>query len=304
MAVFYVHSKFIKVFMDHRLPSIKEIQAFIVTSEHLKFTSAAQVLNVTQGAISRQIISLEERLNIRLFHRHARGLTLTETGKNFLPLIKNAMEDIQNAVATVSNLKPVIRLKIPSCIASWLLPKIMTFQKAFPEIGVELTSSIDHEISFSSESFDAAICYSTQIKDENLVSQLLFKEVLTPMCSPALLLNNELQMSIEKMKSLPWLHSTPLQSDWALWLMRANSESSTSNHHQHFATLDLAVSAAKQGFGLTIGDVTLASMDIESGVLQTPHSLQVESGKAYYFIYPTASNNPSLQTFLLWLMEN
>jgi len=290
--------------MNQNLPSTKEMQAFIVTAEQLKFTSAAQMLNLTQGAISRQILSLEEKLNTRLFHRHARGLTLTEKGEEFLPLIKGAISQIQRAVEKIADIKPVIRLKIPSCIASWLLPRIMTFQQAFPEIQVELTSSIQHDISFSSESFDAAICYLAEVKDASLENQLLFKEVLTPMCSATLLADNELQMSIEQMQTLPWLHSTPQQSDWALWLNHANSFASTSNHHQHFATLDLAVSAAKQGFGITIGDVTLASTDIASGVLKTPHSLQVESGKGYYFIYPNTSHNPALKTFLNWLINH
>ena len=294
--------KLAREIMLKRLPSTKEMQAFIVTAQQLTFTSAAQVLNLTQGAVSRQILSLEGKLDTRLFHRHARGLSLTEQGEAFLPLIKTAINDIQYAVEKVSNIKPVIRLKIPSCIASWLLPKIMTFQKAFPQISVQLTSAIQHDISFSSESFDAAICYVTQVEDDHLTSQLLFKEVLTPMCSANLLLDDELPMSFEKMQALPWLHSTPQQSDWALWLSKADRSTLTSNHHQHFATLDLAVSAAKQGFGISIGDITLASTDIASGSLKTPHPLQVESGKAYYFIYPKTATNPALKTFLDWLI--
>jgi LysR family glycine cleavage system transcriptional activator len=290
--------------MNNRLPSTKEMQAFIVTADYLKFTSAAQVLNVTQGAVSRQIISLEEKLNIRLFHRNARGLTLTDKGEDFLPLIKQVINNIQHAVEKVSNIKPVIRLKIPSCITTWLLPKIMKFQQAFPEIAVEITSSINHDINFSSESFDAAICYFTQVKDKTLISQILFEEYLTPLCAPSLLPEGKTQLSIAEMKNLPWLHSTPQQSDWALWLTNANSASLSSNRNQHFATLDLAVSAARQGFGISIGDVTLASLDMASGRLNMPHSLQVKSGKGYYLVYPKISNNLSLQTLMTWLVDN
>jgi LysR family glycine cleavage system transcriptional activator len=289
--------------MNNRLPSTKEMQAFIVTAEHLKFTSAAQVLNVTQGAVSRQILSLEEKLNVRLFHRNARGLTLTDQGIDFLPLIKQVIDDLQSAIGKISNVKPVIRLKVPSCITTWLLPKIMTFQQAFPEIAVELTSSIKHDINFSAVSFDAAICYLPQVKDKTLISQILFEEYLTPVCAPSLLPKGKTQLSIAEMKNLPWLHSTPQQSDWALWLTNANSASFTSNHNQHFATLDLAVSAARQGFGISIGDVTLASLDIASGRLSRPHSSQVKSGKGYYLVYPKVSNNLSLQTLMTWLTK-
>ncbi|WP_415229999.1 LysR substrate-binding domain-containing protein [Psychromonas sp.] len=290
--------------MNNRLPSTKEMQAFIVTADHLKLTSAAQVLHVTQGAVSRQILSLEEKLNIRLFDRNARGLTLTEKGLDFLPLIKKVINDLQSAVEKVSNIKPVIRLKIPSCITTWLLPKIMTFQQAYPEISVELTSSIKHDINFSSESFDAAICYFTQVKDNTLISHLLFEEDLTPVCAPSLLPEGKTQLSVDEMKNLPWLHSTPHKCDWALWLANADSASLTSNHNQHFATLDLAVSAARQGFGISIGDVTLASLDMASGRLTRLHSLQVKSGKGYYLVYPKAANNLSLQTLITWLVDN
>ncbi len=80
--------------MNNRTPTMKELQSFLVTAQQLNFTAAAQVLNITQGAVSRQIISLEERLKVRLFNRHARGLTLTSKGLEFLPLIENAMGQI------------------------------------------------------------------------------------------------------------------------------------------------------------------------------------------------------------------
>jgi len=288
--------------MHKNLPSTKEMLAFIVTAQQLTFTSAAKVLNLTQGAVSRQILSLEDKLDTRLFHRHARGLSLTEQGEVFLPLLKAAIDDIQYAMDKVAHIKPVIRLKIPSCIASWLLPKIMAFQEAYPEISVQLTSSIQHDINFSSTSFDAAICYVAKVEEDNVTSQLLFKEVLTPMCAGSLLVDCDLPLSIDNMQVFPWLHSTPQQSDWTFWLDKAGISTVTSNHHQHFATLDLAVSAARQGFGISIGDITLSSADIASGSLKMPHPLQVESGKAYYFIYPKTANNPALKTFVDWLM--
>ncbi|MEG3754406.1 LysR substrate-binding domain-containing protein [Psychromonas arctica] len=287
--------------MSIRLPSTTEMQAFIVTADHLKFTLAAQHLNVTQGAVSRQIISLEKKLDIQLFHRHARGLSLTEKGAQFLPLVKQVINQMKSAVAEVASVHPVVRLKAPSCISNWLLPKIMAFQQAFPDITIELTSSIKHDINFSSEAFDAAICYCEQVSDQSLISQCLFEEVLTPVCAPSLLPEGAAQLSIDEMRKLPWLHSTPQQHDWKQWLALAGSDSLPVKHQQHFATLDLAVSAAKQGFGISIGDVVLASSDVQTGQLIMPHSLQLRSGKSYYLVYPKKSNHLPLQTLLAWL---
>ena len=287
--------------MSIRLPSTTEMQAFIVTADHLKFTLAAQRLNVTQGAVSRQIISLEKKLDIQLFHRHARGLSLTEKGEQFLPLVKQIINQMKSAVAEVSSVNPVVRLKAPSCISNWLLPKIMAFQHAFPDITIELTSSIKHDINFSSEAFDAAICYCEQVSDQRLISQRLFDEVLTPVCSPSLLPDDTTVLSIKEMRSYPWLHSTPQQHDWKQWLALAGVDNLPVKHQQHFATLDLAVSAAKQGFGISIGDIVLASSDVKTGQLIMPHELQLRSGKSYYLVYPEKSNHLPLQTLLSWL---
>ena len=289
--------------MYSRLPSTKQLQAFLVTANHLNFTLAAHVLNVTQGAVSRQIISLEEQLKVRLFNRHARGLTLSAQGREFLPLVEHALNQIYHAVEKVSNDKPVIKLKVPSCITTWLLPKIMTFQQAYPEIDVELTSSINHQINFSTESFDAAICYGFTPKEKTLVSNLLFEEHLTPVCAPSLLPRGESSLSIEQIKSMTWLHATPQKSDWLLWLAKAQSTSSAAEQNQHFATLDLAVSAAIQGFGISIGDITLAKLDLESGRLVAPHKLLVESGKGYYLVHPKTSKNPTLALLITWLLS-
>jgi len=290
--------------MQTRLPSTKDMQAFIMTSKHLKFTLAAEALNVTQGAVSRQILGLEKKLNVTLFHRHARGLSLTEQGREFLPLAQKIIDDLQSAVEKVSAIKPVIRLKAPSCITTWLLPKIMAYQRAFSEQKVELTSSIEHDVKLSSGDFDAIICYAEVINDSSLIQQKLFDEYLTPVCCASFLPEGRSQLTISEMSDFPWLHSTPKQSDWALWLEEAQGHLSSSKHNQHFATLDLAVSAAKEGFGISIGDVMLASLDVNAGRLVMPHSLQVKSGKAYYFLYAATSKKQGLEALMNWLLEH
>ena len=288
--------------MKRRLPSTKALQTFLVTANHLNFTLAAQVLNVTQGAISRQIISLEAQLKVRLFNRHARGLTLSPQGREFLPLVEQALDQIHYAVQQMSNDKPIIKLKVPSCITTWLLPKIMTFQQAHPEVDVQLTSSINHLINFATEPFDAAICYGFAPKEKTLVSNLLFLECLTPVCAPSLLIAKKTSLSIDEISKLTWLHATPQKKDWLLWLAKAQSSALPAKQNQHFATLDLAVSAAIQGFGISVGDLTLVKLDLDSGRLIAPHKLSVKSGKGYYLVNPKASENAFLTLLIDWLL--
>lgn len=289
--------------MNNRTPTMKELQSFLVTAQQLNFTAAAQILNLTQGAVSRQIISLEERLKIRLFNRHARGLTLTSKGHEFLPLVEQAVNQIHRAVDQVSNDKRQIKLKAPSCITSWLLPKLMSFQQEYPDIDVELTSAIKHNVNFTTESFDAAICYGNHPQQKELSTHLLFDEYLSPMCSPNLLGNNIDTLEANDMVSFTWLHATPLKSDWKLWLANCGNNLVTSEQDQHFATLDLAVSAAIQGFGIAVGDITLAKQDLDSGRLIMPNPNTVASGNGYYLVRPRNIQNPSLDLLFEWLVS-
>jgi len=290
--------------MINRLPSTKELQAFVVTAEVLNFTAAAQLLNVTQGAISRQIMSLEQQLKVRLFQRHARGLTLTSKGNEFLPLVEQALNQLNRAVEQVCRDKQQIKLKAPSCITPWLLPKLMAFEQSYPEIDVELTSAIKHSVNFATEPFDAAICYGPAPQDKSLITQLLFEENLTPVCAANLLPNQQLPITTSQIQRYTWLHATPQKSDWSLWLKQAQCPELIANHNQHFATLDLAVNAAVQGFGMAIGDVTLAQADLAAGRLIAPHSLTVTSGNGYYLVRPKSQQNPNLQLLITWILQS
>ncbi|MBY5944385.1 LysR substrate-binding domain-containing protein [Photobacterium rosenbergii] len=297
------------------LPTTKELTAFLVTSKTLSFTSAADELNVTQGAISRQIIALENRLKTPLFHRQARGLALTDKGKEFLPLIEKAVNQIQHAVAKVSADENLVKLKAPSCITTWLLPKLMAFQQAHPDIDVELTSAINHSVNFSTEPFNAAICYGHEPQSTELAANLLFEEILAPMCSPelvsaklcspSLIAGDENEMTADAMSQYTWLHATPDRSDWNLWLSKTgNTHAVFASQNQHFATLDLAVSASLQGFGIAIGDVTLAKPDLDSHRLIMPNNNTVASGKGYYLMYPVSQQSKAMKRLIQWLIDH
>ncbi len=302
--------------MLKRLPSLRELQAFIITAEHLSFTKAAIELSLTQGAVSRQVIALEQRLGVTLFHRHARGLTLSTHGMSFLPQVEQALGQLNNAMLSLLPDDDRIRIKAPTCIMPWLLPRLISFRSAHPELEVELTSTVRHGINFATEDFHAAIVYGTA-DEQQLEYQLLFNEVLTPMCTPELIqeLIQDLKQNTtpnssntitpipdQQLSALTWLHASDTQHDWQLWLQSAGLGELTAEHNQHFDTLDLATNAALQGFGITIGDVTLSDSEIKQQRLIAPFSAQVTSGKGYYLIHPKRqANDQHLRLFAQWL---
>ena len=120
--------------MSPRLPSLNGLRAFEAAARHLSFTLAADELNVTQTAISHQIKRLEEELGVKLFIRQNRTLALTEQGRDYLPGIRAAFNDLRLAtdrllhrdrdhVLTVSTLA--------SFASKWLLPRLSAYRDAW-----------------------------------------------------------------------------------------------------------------------------------------------------------------------------
>jgi len=285
------------------LPSTKTLQAFLATAEHLNFTKAAHALNLTQGAISRQILSLEELLGVKLFFRHARGLSLTQQGLKFVPHAEDVLNRLRSAIEEVSSTPSTIKLNAPSCVTSWLLPRLMAFQDAHPDIDVELTSTIKHHLEPNFNLFDAVIMYSKAPKLPSVVSHQLFEECLTPICRPELLDDLGQQLSFDDLPRLTWLHANTEQSDWKLWLNHMERRELFSKSNQHFSTLDQTMNAAQQGFGIAVGDITLAEQDLAMHRLVKPFEQTVLSGHSYYFLYPKQSDNPMLDTLQDWLVS-
>ncbi len=174
--------------MSARLPSLNGLRAFEAAARHLSFTNAADELNVTQTAISHQIKRLEEELGLRLFIRQNRALALTPQGRDYLPGVRAAFNDLRLAtdrlkrrdndhVLTVSTLA--------SMASKWLLPRISAFQGAHPDIDVRITTSTSM-VDFKSGDVDAAIRYGRG-QWPGLRADWLTADDLFPVCSPALL---------------------------------------------------------------------------------------------------------------------
>lgn len=138
-----------------------KLKTFHAAADTGSLTNAAERLNISQSAVSRQITALEDSLGTPLFHRHARGLTLTEQGR----ILSIAARDIAHraalAQATVldSRNKPQGKLRVSTPISlgsNWLTSVLPEFQAAYPEIDIELILE-DDEHDLSSFDVDCAL---------------------------------------------------------------------------------------------------------------------------------------------------
>jgi DNA-binding transcriptional LysR family regulator len=138
-----------------------KLRVFHAVADAGSFTHAGETLNLSQSAVSRQISGLEESLNVPLFHRHARGLKLTEQGDLLYHTAHDVFAKLAMAEARITEAKdhPQGPLKISTTVAFgsiWLTPRIRKFVELYPDIQVSLILA-DTEHDLSMREADAAV---------------------------------------------------------------------------------------------------------------------------------------------------
>ena len=138
-----------------------KLKIFHAVAEAGSFTSATVNLNLSQSAISRQIQSLEEDLKVKLFERHARGLTLTESGEYVFKTAHDVIIKLREVETTLGDKKskPSGKLTVTTVVSfgtTWLTPRIQEFMQLNPEIEIELIFD-DKELDLSTRQADIGI---------------------------------------------------------------------------------------------------------------------------------------------------
>jgi len=138
-----------------------KLRIFHAVAEAGSFTHAGEALNLSQSAVSRQISALEESVNVSLFHRHARGLILTEQGELLYRTAHEVFAKLAMAEAQLSESKdrPKGQLKVTTTVAlgsTWLTPRMGEFLEVYPDVTVDLVLD-DRELDLSMREADVAI---------------------------------------------------------------------------------------------------------------------------------------------------
>jgi DNA-binding transcriptional LysR family regulator len=138
-----------------------KLRVFHAVAEAGSFTHAGDTLNLSQSAVSRQISALEEALQVPLFHRHARGLILTEQGEALNRTVREVFAKLAmtEALLTESREKPAGRLKVTTTVgfgSSWLAPRLQDFLDAYPDVSISLLLD-DSDLDLAMREADVAI---------------------------------------------------------------------------------------------------------------------------------------------------
>ncbi|MFD1157364.1 transcriptional regulator GcvA [Roseovarius aestuarii] len=276
-----------------KMPPLNSLKAFEASGRHLNFRLAAQELGVTQGAVAQQVRGLEELLKIKLFERHARGLSLTDEGRRYLPPIRRAFDMIAEATGNLSPKDTVVTISsTPSFATRWLVPKLGLFAQDHPDIRVRLDAS-NALANFQTDGVDIAIRQGKPPFGPGLVSELLFADELIAVCHPDIADGSNPIQSPEDLLTHVLLEDT--HGQWPLFLEAALGELAVSDlKTMAFSQTSMAIDAAIAGQGVTLANQEFVQGDLQANRLCQPFSFSTTTEEGYHVVAPRNPRNPSI----------
>ena len=308
--------------MSRRLPPLNALRAFEAAGRHLSFAAAAKELYVSPAAVSHQIKGLEEHLGMRLFRRLARGLELTRAGQAFLRKLREGFERFERAMDDLRTHEEAKTLSVSvatSFATKWLAPRLHRFVAAHPDLDVRINASTrlidparsdaaagDELAGSTMDDADIAIRFGSGSYPGYRVDRLLGVSV-TPMCSPRLLEGANALRGPDDLRRQVLIHDNVTFDDgsplWNAWLSAANIEGVDTSHGLRFSHAMLALDAAVDGLGVTLGISALAAPDLAAGRLVAPLPPPLPLTFAYYIVSGEDSvGRADVAAFRNWLL--
>jgi LysR family glycine cleavage system transcriptional activator len=290
--------------MPRRLPALNALKAFEAAARYESFTRAAEELCVTQGAVSHQVKALEAELGLKLFNRERQRLVITEAGRAYLGVVRDAFDRIASGTERLLQRQNAGALTVstsPNFAAKWLVHRLGRFAEANPGIDLRVSASL-HHVDFAREDVDLAIRHGDGQAPGLHVTRLCAEE-LFPVCSPKLL---EGRSGLRKPADLTrhtLLHVDDRQG-WSRWLEAAGVEKVDLSHGPVLNQASMAIDAAVDGQGVALARTALAAWDLIAGRLVRPFPMVLPASFAYWIVCPKATARlPKIAAFTDWLLS-
>src|SRR5258708_28833181 len=239
--------------MAARVPCVSPPRACGPPARHESFTRAAEELCVTQGAVSHQVKALEAELGLKLFNRERQRLVITEAGRSYLEVVRDALDRIAAGTERLLQRQSTGVLTVttsPNFAAKWLVHRLARFGEALPGIDLRISASLQH-VDFAREDVDLAIRHSDGQAGGLHVTRLC-AEQLVIVCSPKLISGKNALRKPADLAKHTLLHIND-RNDWVKWLPTADVDDSDASRGPSLNQASMAIDAAIDGPGVALG---------------------------------------------------
>ncbi|MEG1489268.1 DNA-binding transcriptional regulator DsdC [Acinetobacter sp.] len=287
---------------------LSKLITFEVAARHESFALAAEELFLTPSAVSHQINLLEKELNIKLFLRLHRKVELTNEGKRVFLALQFSLDYLNTEIKAIQNQALAGSLTIyarPSIAQCWLVPKLSSFTECYPFIQLSILTG-NENVNFQRTGIDLAIYFDNQPSFQ-LDYQYLMDEHIIPVCSPEYAAKFNLMGNLGNLMHCTLLHDCQAWSngtgtdEWNSWAIHFNAHIDSSVGIS-FDRSDLALIAAKNHLGITMGRKRLVEKEIERGELVMPFpEMYLRCDQHYYVASLKDRKWPKIDAFIDWL---
>lgn len=286
--------------MQH-YPKLNSLRLFEAAARHENFRKAAEELNLTQGAVAQAVRGLESDLGVRLFNRHARGLFLTEAGRQYQGEVNSGLAIIDEATRKLLSNPDRITLSVPPSLASkWLVPRLPYFMESHPGIEIR-TIATDTLSNFKDDGVDVAIRQGPRPNDTHLsVTQLAPLRFAAVTGLGAAFIKDRVFSEVSDFANVPLIQD--YHWNWSRLFKSAGLK--PPKGMLQFNQTALAMDAARNGQGVALTPDLLINADRYDGDLVTLWRDPTPTDDAFWLIYPKAgrANRLARDALVDWLL--
>ncbi|WP_322027219.1 LysR substrate-binding domain-containing protein [Burkholderia sp. BCC1977] len=296
-----------------RLPPLNAVKAFEVAARMGAFALAATELGVSAAAVSQQVRNLEAYLGKQLFVRTGNRITLTDAGLAIYPQTARALNDI--AAMTVRILEGELRMRlavsVPASLAeTWLAPKLAELLQLFPQIAIDIRVE-DDPVDMVRQDIDLRISYGDYHYPTLTAIPLVHDEVL-PVCAPDFWYkhgNHDFDLALlhESMFiHTNWGPNYASHPTWSDWFAKSGGNTHPdASRGRRVGLSSLAITSARLGLGVALGQRVMARADLEAGRLIALSSVPLRLGHPYCaFVANAKSERADIRRLVALLSDN
>jgi LysR family glycine cleavage system transcriptional activator len=280
------------------MPPLTALRAFCAAAESGSFSAAARQLNVTHAAVVQQVRALEDHLGVELAYRDGRSIALTAEGIRLARALADGFGQIASGADEARAARGDAPLRVtmtPAFATQWLMPRLGGFWAAHPDVPLSLHPD-KRVIDLRREGMDLAIRFGAG--DWPGVSATFLTVADYVILAAPTLLRGRGPIDRAAMADMPWI----VEQDWpeGLALLRGLGLDPDALPITVMPNEDLALSAARAGYGLHIEAAALVEPDVDSGRLVIVDHVGADR-LAYFMVARPGPPRPALRVFMDWL---
>jgi DNA-binding transcriptional LysR family regulator len=291
--------------MSRDLPPLNAVRAFEATARLNSVSLAAEQLNVTHGAVSRQLKVLEEHLGVALFVKDGRGLKLTDAGVRLRDVSADALDRLRGVCAELSHGSadaPFVLGCSGSLLARWFIPRLGRLNADLPDLRLHLSAG-EGDLDPRRPGLDALLIFAEPPWPADMQVFELARERIGPVMSPRFAQFEQLRRApVQRLLDEPLLQTTSRLQAWPTWAIENGIDPHELNYGQDFEHLYYLLEAAVAGLGVAIAPEPLVAEDLKAGRLAAPWGFSETPAQLALWV-PKRAADGRAQDLARWLKQ-